>query len=34
MKNEGTRQMFMQSMVALLCLGLTVLSFLLVSRWV
>jgi hypothetical protein len=34
MKNERTQQMFLQSMVALLCLGLTVLSFLLISRWV
>jgi hypothetical protein len=34
MKNEATRQMFLQSMVALLGLGLTVLSFLLISRWV
>jgi hypothetical protein len=34
MKDEGTRQMFLQTMVALLSLGLAVLSFLLIGRWI
>jgi len=34
MKNEGTREMFLQTMVALLSLGLAILSFLLMGRWV
>jgi hypothetical protein len=34
MKNEGTREMVLQTMVALLSLGLAVTSFLLMGRWV
>ena len=34
MKNEGTREMVLQTTVALLSLGLAVLSFLLMGRWV
>ena len=34
MKNEGTRQMVLQTTVALLSLGLAVLSFMLMGRWV
>ena len=34
MKNEGTKEMVLQTMVALLSLGLAVTSFLLMGRWV
>ena len=34
MKNEGTREMVLQTMVALLSLGLAVTSFWLMGRWV
>lgn len=34
MENEGTREMVLQAMVALLSLGLAVTSFLLMGRWV
>ena len=34
MKNEGTREMVLQTMVALLSLGLAVMSFMLMGRWV
>jgi hypothetical protein len=34
MKNAGTREMVLQTMVALLSLGLAVTSFLLMGRWV
>jgi len=34
MKHEGTREMFLQTMVALLSMGLAALSFLLMGRWV
>jgi len=34
MKDEGTRQMVLQTMVGLLSMGLAVMSFLLVGRWV
>jgi hypothetical protein len=34
MKNEGAREMVMQTMLALLSLGLAVVSFLLMGRWV
>jgi hypothetical protein len=34
MKNEDTRQMVLQTMVALLSLGLAVMSFMLMGRWV
>ena len=34
MKNEGTREMVLQTMVALLSLGLAVMSLLLMGRWV
>jgi hypothetical protein len=33
-KNEGAKEMVLQTMVALLSLGLAVVSFLLVGRWV
>ena len=34
MKNEGSKEMVLQTMVALLSLGLAVTSFLLMGRWV
>jgi hypothetical protein len=34
MKNEGTRQMVLQTTVALLSLGLAIMSFMLMGRWV
>jgi len=34
MKNEGSKEMVLQAMVALLSLGLAVMSFLLMGRWV
>ena len=34
MKNEGTREMVLQTMVALLSLGLAITSFMLMGRWV
>ena len=34
MKNEGTREMVLQTMVALLSMGLAVLSLMLMGRWV
>ena len=34
MKNEGAREMVLQTMVALLSLGLVAVSFLLMGRWV
>jgi hypothetical protein len=34
MKNEGTSEMILQTTVALLSLGLAVMSFLLMGRWV
>jgi hypothetical protein len=34
MRDEGTRQMVLQTMVALLSLGLAITSFLLMGRWV
>jgi hypothetical protein len=34
MRDEGTRQMVLQTMVALLALGLAVTSFMLMGRWV
>ena len=34
MKNEGTREMVLQTAVALLSLGLAVLSLMLMGRWV
>ena len=34
MKNEGTSEMVLQATVALLSLGLAVMSFLLMGRWV
>jgi hypothetical protein len=34
MKNEGTRQMVLQTTVALLSLGLAVMSLMLMGRWV
>jgi hypothetical protein len=34
MKNESTRQMVLQTTVALLSLGLAVMSFMLMGRWV
>lgn len=34
MQNEGTREMVLQTTVALLSLGLAVMSFLLMGRWV
>ena len=34
MKNEGSREMVLQTMVALLSLGLAVMSLLLMGRWV
>jgi len=34
MKNEGTREMVLQTTVALLSMGLAALSFLLMGRWV
>ena len=34
MKDEGTREMVLQTTVALLSLGLAVMSFLLMGRWV
>jgi hypothetical protein len=34
MKGEGTSEMFLQTTVALLALGLAVMSFLLMGRWV
>jgi hypothetical protein len=34
MKDEGTTEMFLQTTVALLSLGLAVMSFLLMGRWV
>jgi hypothetical protein len=34
MKNDGTNEMVLQTTVALLSLGLAVMSFLLMGRWV
>jgi hypothetical protein len=34
MKNEATREMVLQTMVALLAMGLAVLSLMLMGRWV
>ena len=34
MKNDGTSEMVLQTTVALLSLGLAVMSFLLMGRWV
>jgi hypothetical protein len=34
MQNEGTKEMVLQTLVALLSLGLAIMSFLLVGRWV
>jgi hypothetical protein len=34
MKNDGTKEMVFQTTVALLSLGLAVMSFLLMGRWV
>jgi hypothetical protein len=34
MKNEGAKEMVLQTMVALLSLGLAVVSLLLMGRWV
>jgi hypothetical protein len=34
MKNEATREMVLQTMVALLAMGLTVVSLMLMGRWV
>jgi hypothetical protein len=34
MKNEGTKEMVFQTMVALLSMGLAVLSLMLMGRWV
>ena len=34
MQNEGAKEMVLQTMVALLSLGLAVVSFLLMGRWV
>lgn len=34
MKNEGTSEMVLQTTMALLSLGLAVMSFLLMGRWV
>ena len=34
MKDEATREMFLQTTVALLAMGLTVLSLMLMGRWV
>ena len=34
MKNAGTREMVLQTMVALLSMGLTVLSLMLMGPWV
>lgn len=34
MRDEGTREMVMQTMMALLSLGLTVLGLMLIGRWV
>jgi hypothetical protein len=34
MKNEGTREMVLQTAVALLSMGLVVLSLMLMGRWV
>ena len=34
MKNEGTKQMVLQTTVALLSMGLAVLSLMLMGRWV
>ena len=34
MKNEGTREMVLQAMVALLSMGLTVFSLMLMGPWV
>jgi len=34
MENEGTSEMVLQTTVALLSLGLAVMSFLLMGRWV
>jgi hypothetical protein len=34
MKDEGTREMVLQTMMALLAMGLAVLSVMLMGRWV
>jgi hypothetical protein len=34
MKNEGTKEMVLQTTVALLSMGLAVLTFMLMGRWV
>jgi hypothetical protein len=34
MKNEGTKEMVFQTMLALLAMGLIVLSIMLMGRWV
>jgi len=34
MQNEGAKEMVLQTLVALLSLGLAIMSFLLVGRWV
>ena len=34
MKNEGTKQMVLQTTVALLSMGLAILSLMLMGRWV
>jgi hypothetical protein len=34
MKTEGTKEMFLQTTVALLAMGLAVVSLLLMGRWV
>ena len=34
MKNEGTREMVLQTAMALLAMGLAVLSLMLMGRWV
>jgi hypothetical protein len=34
MQNEGAKEMVLQTMVALLSLGLAIITFLLVGRWI